>query len=74
MARALRIEYPGAVYLVMARSNQGQDIFGDDRDRRSFLETVGEACQKTGWKARACLERAMRCLGLGTEELSASTS
>ena len=39
MARALRIEYPGAVYHVMGRGNQGQDIFGDDRDRRSFAES-----------------------------------
>ena len=69
MARALRIEYAGAVYHVMARGNQGQDIVGDDRDRRSFLETLGEACQKTGWKAHAYLERAMRCLGLGREGL-----
>ena len=49
MARPLRIEYAGAVYHVMARGNQGRAIFRDDRDRRRFLETVGEACAKTGW-------------------------
>lgn len=53
MARALRIEYPGAVYHVMARGNHGLDIFQDDRDRRSFLETLAEACKKTGWKVHA---------------------
>jgi putative transposase len=49
MARPLRIEYAGAVYHVMARGNQGQSIFGDDKDRQRFLETLGEACEKTGW-------------------------
>jgi REP element-mobilizing transposase RayT len=53
MARPLRIEYAGAVYHVMARGNQGQPIFRDDRDRRRFLETVGEACEKTGWWVHA---------------------
>ena len=47
MARAIRIEYPGAAYHVMARGNHGHDIFKDDPDRRLFLQTLGEACQKT---------------------------
>ena len=38
MARPLRIAYPGAVYHVMARGNQGRAVFGDDLDRRVFLE------------------------------------
>jgi hypothetical protein len=50
MARPLRIEYVGAVYHVMARGNQGRPIFGDDQDRRRFLETLGEACGKPGWQ------------------------
>jgi putative transposase len=33
MARPLRIEYAGAYYHVMARGNQGQVIFRDDKDR-----------------------------------------
>ena len=33
---------------VMARGNHGQEIFQDDRDRQCFLETLGEACEKTG--------------------------
>ena len=49
MARPLRIEYAGAVYHVMARGNQGRAIFRDDQDCRCFLDTVGEACEKTGW-------------------------
>jgi REP element-mobilizing transposase RayT len=53
MARPLRIEYAGAVYHVMARGNQGRAIFRDDQDRRCFLNTVGEACEKTGWWVHA---------------------
>jgi REP element-mobilizing transposase RayT len=53
MARPLRIEYPGAVYHVMARGNQGRQIFRDDEDRRRWLETLGEACEKTGWRVHA---------------------
>ncbi len=53
MARPLRIQYPGAVYHVMARGNHGQEIFKDDRDRQCFLETLGEACEKTGWEIHA---------------------
>jgi hypothetical protein len=32
MARPLRIQYPGAVYHVMARGSRGQAIFGDNTD------------------------------------------
>ncbi len=53
MARALRIEYAGAVYHAMARGNQGRAIFRDDQDRGCFLETLGEACEKTGWRIHA---------------------
>ena len=53
MARPLRIEYPGATYHVMARGNQGRAIFKDDGDRQRFLETLGEACDKTGWRIHA---------------------
>jgi REP element-mobilizing transposase RayT len=53
MARPLRIQYPGAGYHVMARGNHGQGIFQDDRDRQCFLETLGEACEKTGWRIHA---------------------
>ena len=53
MARALRIEYAGAVYHVMARGNQGQAVFRDDQDRRRFWETLGEAGAKTGWRIHA---------------------
>jgi REP element-mobilizing transposase RayT len=49
MARPLRIAYRGAVYHVMARGNQGRAIFKEDADRKCFLETLEESCEKTGW-------------------------
>jgi putative transposase len=51
MARKIRIEYAGAAYHVMARGNQGRDIYGDDRDRKLWLETLGEACERPGWRS-----------------------
>jgi putative transposase len=53
MGRPLRIQYPGAVYHVMARGSHGQVIYADDKDRERFLETLAEACQKTGWRVHA---------------------
>ena len=56
MARKIRIEYPGAIYHVMNRGDRREAIFKDDTDRRLFLETLGEACAKTGWVVHAyCL-------------------
>jgi REP element-mobilizing transposase RayT len=58
MPRALRVEYPGAIYHVMSRGDQREDIFFDDVDRHDFIKTLAEACQKTGWHVHAfCLMR-----------------
>jgi REP element-mobilizing transposase RayT len=53
MARSLRIEFKGAFYHVMARGNQKKDIFFDDEDRWSFLQTLQEARDRTGWGVHA---------------------
>ena len=53
MARSIRIEYPGAYYHVMARGNRREAIFLDDDDRRFFLQTLSEACGRTGWRVHA---------------------
>ena len=58
MARPLRIEYAGAVYHVMARGNQGREIFPGDQDRECFWEAVGEAGEKTGWWVDGCASHA----------------
>ncbi len=48
MPRAMRVEYPGAIYHEMDRGDRREDIFVDDVDRQDFLKTPAEACQKTG--------------------------
>jgi len=56
MARKLRLQYPGAIYHVMNRGDRREPIFSDDDDRILFLETLGEACEKTDWQIHAfCL-------------------
>jgi putative transposase len=56
MPRKLRVQYPGAIYHVMNRGDRREAIFADAHDRTRFLETLGEACQKTGWQVHAyCL-------------------
>src|SRR5437867_3982195 len=56
MARKLRIEYPGAIYHIMSRGDRRELIFTDDKDRELFLQTLSEACEKTGWRVHAyCL-------------------
>lgn len=53
MPRQPRIEYAGAIYHVMSRGNRGCVIFRDDADREMFLETLSQACFKTGWLIHA---------------------
>ena len=53
MARKLRVEYPGAIYHVMNRGDRREPTFRDEADRQRFVETLGEACAKTGWQVHA---------------------
>ena len=53
MPRKPRVEYAGAVYHVMSRGNHLQKIFRGDTDCGMFLETLGEACGRTGWRVHA---------------------
>src|SRR5438105_6130707 len=40
----------------MNRGDRREALFEDDHDRQRFLETLGEACQKTRWQVQAyCL-------------------
>jgi hypothetical protein len=48
MSRALRIEYPGAIYHAMnsdesraGRGDRREGIFRDDADRKRFVATLG---------------------------------
>jgi len=53
MARKLRVEYPGAIYHVMNRGDRREPIFNDDADRQRFVETLGQACTRAGWRVHA---------------------
>ena len=53
MARKARVEFEGAVYHVLDRGDRREPIFKDDADRRRFLETLAEVCQRTGWRVHA---------------------
>ena len=50
MARALRIEYPGAFYHVINRGNAGDDILKSLRDREKFLEYLQSSVERYGLK------------------------
>jgi putative transposase len=52
-SRPIRIEYAHAVYHIMARGNQGQQIYTDDGDRKMWLATLVEARRRTGWRIHA---------------------
>ena len=56
MPRPLRIQYEGAIYHLMNRGDRREAIVLDDQDRRTFLDTLAQACEKTGWQVHAfCL-------------------
>ena len=43
MARALRIQYPGALYHVTNRGNERRALFRDDVDRKAFLQILSQS-------------------------------
>lgn len=53
MARPLRLEFPGAVWHVMARGNDRQAVFPDDGDREAFLDVLSRVVRSTRWRLHA---------------------
>lgn len=53
MARKARVHFPGALYHVLCRGNQGQDIFEDDRDRQRYLDLLQESQKRFGYRLYA---------------------
>ncbi len=49
MARPPRIEYPGALYHVLARGNQRREIFHDDADRTKYLDKLAAYKHRHGF-------------------------
>jgi len=56
MPRPPRLEVPGGLYHITTRGNRRQAIFGDDVDRRRFLDLFDRAQRRHGWRELAyCL-------------------
>ncbi|MGB8464163.1 MAG: transposase [Terrimicrobiaceae bacterium] len=53
MPRQVRIEFAGAMYHVMARGDRRDAIVQDDEDRTTFVRTLGEACERAGFRVHA---------------------
>ena len=43
MALKIRLEYAGTAYRLMARGNQGRDIYADDRNRKLLAGDAGRS-------------------------------
>jgi REP element-mobilizing transposase RayT len=54
MARRRRLQFPGAVYHVMARGNRKSMIVDDDDDRRSFMDTFSRAAADHEVRVYSC--------------------
>jgi hypothetical protein len=50
MARPLRVEFPDAIYHVMARGNGRQAIFHGDDDYRRLTDGLATTVGGTGWQ------------------------
>jgi REP element-mobilizing transposase RayT len=56
MTRPLRIEYPGALYIVTARGDGREAIYLNDADREDFLSVLGSVVRRFNWRSHAyCL-------------------
>ena len=55
MARPLRIQYPGAIYHVMARGNGRQLLFHEQADYQRMLDGLAKTVERTGWEVLAAL-------------------
>ncbi len=53
MPRSPRVQYPGAVYHVMARGDGGKSIFDTDDDRQSLLHLINQIHESHGWIVHA---------------------
>jgi putative transposase len=53
VARPLRLEYPGALWHVTSRGNARGLIFGDDTDRKLFLDVLARVVDIFRWKLHA---------------------
>jgi len=58
MARPLRLQLPGACYLITARARHRDSLFPDRADRLAFLDLLDRTCRRYRWQCHAwCLAR-----------------
>jgi putative transposase len=53
MPRKARVEFAGAAYHLLDRGDHREPIFRDEDDREIFLTTLGQVCERTGWRVHA---------------------
>jgi putative transposase len=53
MPRKGRIEFAGALYHLLDRGDRREEIVVDEADRARFVVTLGEVCERTGWRVHA---------------------
>lgn len=73
MSRQLRLEFPGAVYHVMSRGNNKQNIFLDRGDNELLLSILKEVTERFNWLCHSyCLMKSHNHLLLETPEANLS--
>jgi REP element-mobilizing transposase RayT len=50
MSGPLRVEYPGAIYHIMCRSNAGQRIFHNEADYQRLVDGLALTVSRFGWE------------------------
>lgn len=53
MSRPIRIEFPGAHYLVTSKGMDSAEVFRDDEDRAVFLNSLDMVVERFGWRIHA---------------------
>ena len=53
MARAIRVQFPGACYHVINRGNYRRNLFDRDGAAAAFVRTLGEAATRFNWRIHA---------------------
>lgn len=61
MPRQPRLHFPGAVYHVIHRGNDRQEVFFSEDDRERFLALCQEACRRFEWRVHAYCLMANHC-------------
>jgi putative transposase len=54
MARPLRFGFPGAIYHIISRGNDREDISLDDKDREVFLSVLTDTVDRYNWLCYVC--------------------